>query len=527
MKFRLFLPAVVAAASIFFAGCAPTGMQSGAVPEGAGAKSGEKLRCSQRLGEVLAPRWPERERLVELHSARLDEAGRLLAEGLAPCDSERQPRWWKASAGLLEVANYMRDWPEIEPVVTRSAALFRQHLLMRLTTGELTTHLADAPYAETVIRALVHLPDADAVAGLEQLRSAGVLALTYGKTGKLASKALNDLADKEVSQTVFDIIVAASAEQHVRGTDLLFSAIARKSAVALRRALALNPLPLDTGYEVLVRAAQDPETLAILLEAALRPGADGRPVQLPAGEVDPLIRKVLTKGDPVDWATVDRLLRHGGDLTRAFEADDGRGDDNIAWFITGRLPHFKAAVERGLRLDVRYAHGARPLPPVFIMLGYTDMRRAHPKERERANEAIRFMLSRHNNVNQREQLSGGSASLLEYVLEMGDIGIVRTLVEFGADPNQLDDGNYPVFGRAIVAGRVDALEALMAGKRKPNLLFSDATGITATAWARCHGHEDVAVWLERRGVVETGRDICRAQLEELAAERRKAKTSRR
>lgn len=482
----------------------------------AGADTSDRLRCSQRLTELLMPRPPEPTGFAERQQAMLGEARALLDRRYAPCSKEGQPRWWQAGAGLIGLTLYQQGRPEIESQIAASAALFREYVLPRLNSAVLTSEFDEVPDAETVIESLVRLPEHEGLPGLMRLKAAGVFELTYGKTGKLASKALDDLAGKDVSQAVFDIIVAAAAPHHVRGPELLLTAIARKNQTALRRALAVSPLPLQDGYRVLQRAADNPEALAILLEAALRPEADGSPVQLPADEVGPLIHRLLTQGAPVDWALVDRLLRHGGDITNAFSVSYGSAG-GLEKFIIERPQEFEAAVDRGLRLDVSYPESDLRLPPVFLMLRYGNLRYGDYGASRRAHEAIYFMLGRHNNVNQREQLGGASASMLEYLLEVGDLGIVRTLLEFGADPNQPDDAGYPVFGRAIVSGRVDALEALMAGKRKPNLRFIDAAGVSTTAWARCHGHEDVALWLEQRGIAEVGRDTCRAQLEELAA----------
>ena len=100
------------------------------------------------------------------------------------------------------------------------------------------------------------------------------------------------------------------------------------------------------------------------------------------------------------------------------------------------------------------------------------------------------------NINAKFRLTGGQTTLT-MAATGGSAKVVTWLLEHGAEPNAVTDSGRTALMQAAMRGNHDQVRVLLAHGADADI--SDKNGETALTLAQGHGHDEVAIMLEKTG----------------------------
>jgi ankyrin repeat protein len=191
-----------------------------------------------------------------------------------------------------------------------------------------------------------------------------------------------------------------------------------------------------------------------------------------------------------DLGKVKLLVAHGADVN--------------ASAATGITPLMMAAHFHGNAPVVRYLldHGARPDPaPGAAVLN--DASAFYFGVLARDPDIVRLLAEHGARRDIRMKILGiAPYGALAFAASSGDTATVRSLLDLGADPNELDDSGVSPLAWAAIYGRAEVADLLI--QRGANVNFVDGFGMTPAMYAASVDYGDTAV-LKR--LVAAGADL--------------------
>ncbi|MFZ6745388.1 hypothetical protein ACO0LC_19360 [Undibacterium sp. JH2W] len=461
--------------------------------------------CGQWLSSEMI-RFPnmgakeEKDRAAILHNFK-----ELLLAGQVPRNEKGDAQWLSAGSGLLRGND---DWDVVLPLQKEFYDLFEQTVLPHLT--------APMPYENgySNTELLKHTQSMPAELGLRVLKKFNekkFLAFPHEKQEKkstlpdwtVALELLQRYRDiGKVNPAVFDYLLAQAGPDAINDRTLMDHAMDSKNLAAVQRLLDHGANPLRDG--VLSHAWGKPAYAILLAAAKEKYKASKARTILPPAEAEAILANVLEAASyekKLDWQEVDFLISAGADINHMFAQ---QSPNNIGIFAHHYPEKIIQLIARGLRLDknYEYSNGKTKISGELLML-YLRFTGVRPHR----EDLIRAMLTKYNNVN---SAAGCQACgyPLDFAAESGRADLVKTFIEFGANPNNaLPDGSLS-YWQAVIKNQPDLLDLMAASKFKLNLNAKDKNGVTALAWAHCLKADAAAAWLSKNGALEIGREIC-------------------
>ncbi|HEU0200816.1 MAG TPA: ankyrin repeat domain-containing protein [Burkholderiaceae bacterium] len=248
---------------------------------------------------------------------------------------------------------------------------------------------------------------------------------------------------------------------------------------------------------------------------------------------DTLNAKLLAAADKGEAATVRTLIGKGADLQRIGPAALKAAADSRYWgshsSVTeaGQLETLRALLESGVDPNTRDAEGLTPL--MLVVRGRTespaaikalldrgadvhakcDCSACDPRSGSQGCNALMIAAS----VGHREivQILLGAGARVNDKTEQGHTAlmltersdIVRTLLQWGADPDMRDDHGRTALIWAARENVPDEAVAALIGAHA-NMQFEDSQGLTALGWAAIQGRTAVV-----RALLDSGADLNR------------------
>lgn len=471
------------------------------------AKDQMDVICGQRLNDLLSLDTFNSVDLQADRAATLAEVKLLLKAGQEPRDEEGQSTWWSGSAHwLMRNTPLFADKPQI-PLQAEYFTTFNEDILPRLPKP--TAH--DTESVLDVTRYTLGMPEAQAVHAYTQLQALGALQLP-SSDGNIARLTVMRALSPDVPAVVFELLWKAANPTQKDAHQLFLNAIeaGKENTAGIERLLAHGMNPRDA--DVLLKARAYPKPYAVLWGAAVK-RAQANGGKLAPEVVDPLVRAIITDQKTIDWNAVNPLLKHGGDLSRAFMLDTHIDTDSLAYLARSTPERFLDLLDHGLRLDLNYPPGGDSLLVRYIRLHIQwlpDSLRP---------DVVDAMLKRYNNAATGKPCTDCTYTPL--AIALGQKGpqsaaVVGVLLRHGVDPNAHDDQGFPYFTYAIMDDRVDMLDAMMQGPQSLNLKVTDPNGFSLLAMARCYNASHAEAWLRQHGAEQPdqGYEACRKGLEE-------------
>ncbi len=447
----------------------------------------------------------EKERTSALENFR-----ELLLAGQIPRDENGDAQWLKAASGLLS-GNH--DWSTVVSLQKEFYNLFEQAVF---------PHLAiPAPYengyANTELLKLTQfMPAEQALHVLKKFNEKGFLAVPSERPesrsytlSPVAMDLLRHYRDLgKVPAPILDFLLPLAGADAINDRDLMRTAVDSKSADAVQRLLERGANPLRTG--VLAQAWDTPAYPALLAAALTRHASTQvstkDKTRLPQSEAEAVLIRILDTREyekKLNWQEVDFLISAGADINHMFEQQK---PENIGVYAHTRPERTMQLIARGLRLDKNHEYddgknktSGELLPLYLRFAGYNPHR----------EDLIRAMLTKYNNVNTASVCAScGLNYPLDYAAKSGRADLVKTLLEFWANPNNVNRDGSLSFWQAAIKNQPDMLDMMAASKFKLNLNAVDKNGISVLAWANCLKADGAAAWLSKNGALEIGREIC-------------------
>jgi hypothetical protein len=303
---------------------------------------------------------------------------------------------------------------------------------------------------------------------------------------------------------IFDFLLSQAGPDAINDPSLMDKAIESKNPLAIQRLLDHGVNPLRQG--LLSRTWGKPAYALLLPVVKERYKASKAKTILPPAEAEAILASVLSETSSekkLDWQEVDFLISAGADINHMFEQ---QRPNNIGIFAHYYPEKTIELISRGLRLDknYEYTNGQAKISGDLLMLYLRfDGFRPHRED------LIRAMLKKHNNANTAATCQAcGLSYPLDYAAESGRADLVKTFIEFDANPNNVLPNGSLSYWQAVIKNKPELLDLMAASKFKLNLNAKDKNGVTALAWANCVKADAAAAWLSKNGAVEAGREIC-------------------
>lgn len=463
--------------------------------------------CGQYLNDLMGRSPGSNASSGASREGMLKEVSTLIRAGHVPRNAEGQESWASASSSLL--SSIASRGGEAVPFQKEVYALFVHEILPLMGDA---SHDEDRGLAELtyLLKELVSIPQEYGVVALKALNRQGVLRRSVrGSSQKIASEALQ-FNTLRIPADTFDYLLAEAGPGAANDASLMTTLIDRNGVEGIRRMLHAGANPAQKGWLSRARMNADaaPEIYPLLLNAALA-AAQGNPAQSRAlgDQLTLVLGRLLARcpKDAAPWTEIDVLVAQGARVQGVF--DNQEFSEITLGVFARRCPEgFKALLQRGLPLDTVYPYpayaGPRQDTPLlmYLTVGMED----HPPQAQVLVE----MLKRHNNANVRPACTGcNPLNALEMAIFSGDTGVLKVLLDFGADPNDPNPDGRPPFIRAVIENSVEMLE-MMNAKTPLDVHRPDRKNISLLAWANCAGAKDAAAWLSRKGAVSSGEALC-------------------
>ncbi|WP_423015220.1 hypothetical protein [Undibacterium sp. Di27W] len=481
---------------------------------GDGTRTWFKERSPQTQLEYLCGQWLSSEMIrfpnmgaegEKARAAILHNFKELLLAGQVPRDEKGDAQWLRAGSGLLR-GNDSRN--AVLPLQKEFYDLFEQTVFPHLTAPmpyengyantELLKHTQSMP-AELGLRVLKKFNEQEFLAYPHEKREKKS-GIPDWASPTVALELLQHYLDiGKADPAIFDFLLAQAEPGAINDGTLMNYAIDSKNLAAVQRLLDNGATPLRDG--VLSRAWGKPAYTLLLPAAKKRYKA--RTI-LPPTEADAILAIVLnTTEKKVDWQEVDFLISAGADINLMFAQQK---PTNIGVFAHYYPEKTMELIARGLRLDkyYEYSNGQEKISGELLMLYLRFIGDTPHRE-----DLIRVMLKKYNNANTSGVCHAcGLSYPLDYAAESDRADLVKTFIEFGANPNNvLPDGSLS-YWQAVIKNKPELLDLMAASKFKLNLNAKDKNGVTALAWAHCLKADAAAAWLSKNGAIEAGREIC-------------------
>lgn len=470
------------------------------------ASGQSRFVCGQYVHDLIQHSASSSRPSVVPKEATLKDIAVLVQAGQVPRNAKGEAAWTAVSHSLL--AHHVGTGGEKIPLQKEVFALFVDVLL---------PHIDGAPVSErdlseqlALLKEVALMPPPFGLVALKALNRNGLLERVVGSPSERAAIQVLRFNTVRIPGETFDYLLASAGPDAANDVDVMTALIDRNGIDGMRRMLHAGANPAQRGW--LARARMDPAAASgvypLMLDAALLAAKAGPvPSRLLGDQLTVVVGKLLAQCpvEPGRWKEMEGLLEHGARLQGVF--DNGEfAQTNLGVFALKCPEGFKALLERGLPLDALYPYptyaGKRQDAPLLMYLTAT-MEDFPPQA-----EVLAEMLRRHNNANERPTCAGCSPySALEMAILLGDIDLVKVLLDFGADPNDVNRDGRPASIRAVIQNRADMLEVMHA-KRKLDLHTLDKTHVSLLAWAHCAGAKNAVAWLEREGAVNTGQALC-------------------
>lgn len=439
-------------------------------------------------------------------SAILENFRELLKAGQIPRNENGEAQWLDAGIALLR-GNH--DWNMVVALQKEFYDLFDQAVFPHLTVPA----RYENSYTNTELLKLTRfMPAEQALRVLKKFNEKGFLANSRERSetrrydmSPVAMELLRYHPDLgTVPEPVLDFLFSQAGADAVNDRELMRNAVAKKSADAVHQLLKRGANPL--GREVLSRAWDTPAYPSLLSAALAQHAAAKANTLLPQIEAEAVLSRILATRDyekKIDWQEVDFLVSAGADINDMFAQNR---PENIGVYAHMRPEITMQLIEHGLRLDKNHEYiddknkiSGELLPLYLRFEGYEPHR----------EDLIRAMLTKYNNVNIASRCPNCSLVYpLDYVIRSGRADLVKTFIEFGANPNNVNKDGSLSFWHAIVKNQTDMLELMAASTFKLNLNAVDNKGISILAWANCLKADAAVAWLSKNGAQEIGREIC-------------------
>ncbi|MFZ6708728.1 hypothetical protein [Undibacterium sp. TC9W] len=443
----------------------------------------------------------EKERTVILENLR-----ELLRAGQIPRDENGDAQWLNAGIALLR-GNH--DWNMVVALQKEFYDLFDQAVFPRLTVP--------APYengyANTELLKLTRfMPAAQALRVLKKFNKKGFLSSSRERPetkryalSPVAMELLQQYPDLgTVPATTLDFLFSQAGSDAVNDRELMRNAVATKNADAVLQLLKHGADPLHS--EVLSRAWDTPAYPSLLAAALAQHASTKAKNLLPQIEAEAVLSRILATRDyekKIDWQEVDFLVSAGADINHMFGQNI---PENIGVYAHMRPESTMQLIAHGLQLDKNHAYDdgknktSGELLPLYLRFeGYEPHH----------EDLIRAMLTKYNNVNIASVCTTcGLNYPLDYALKSGRADLVKTFLEFGANPNNVNRDGSLSFWQAIIKNQPDMLDMMATSEFRLNLNAVDKNGISILAWANCIKADAAAAWLREHGALEIGREIC-------------------
>ncbi|WP_321847169.1 hypothetical protein [Paraburkholderia bannensis] len=479
-----------------------------------GAQAQASVICGQRLGDLLTLDTYLSVDLQANRASTLAEAKALLAAGEVPRDDAGAQIWWRAAYSWL--ARNVPLFADGKPVPLQAEyfTAFDDDILPRLPNAPSD----DTQSVSGVVQSTLSMPEPQALKTLARLKTLGALDVRMIDTN-IAGYTLPRALDPGVSDAVFETLwrIAGAPPRDTSGW--FIGAIDSKNTTGVERLLRHNLDPRDA--RVLLRARTQPQLYATLLNAAFeRARSEGG--KLAPTVVDPLIQGELWAGKTIDWARVDKLVAHGGDLSRSFVTGVHDDRESLAYFARSAPTKFLELLDHGLRVDQIY-----PVGKDALLTRYLTMRISWLPEGPRP-DVVEAMLKRYNNAATGKPCDDCTYS--PFAVALGNKGpnsvpVLKVLMRYGANPNARDPQGFPVVSYAVMDNRVDILDAMASTPVALDLKVTDPNGFSLLAIARCFDATQAVTWLRKHGAdqPDQGYAACRKGL----AERQKSASAAR
>ncbi|MFZ6780862.1 ankyrin repeat domain-containing protein [Undibacterium sp. Ji83W] len=481
----------------------------------ASTKDWFRKRSPQMQLEFICGQWLHAEMLKfpgmvtkdeKERTATLENFRELLRAGQIPRDENGDAQWLNAGIALLR-GNH--DWNMVVALQKEFYDLFDQAVFPRLTVP--------APYENShtnteLLKLTRFMPAAQALRVLKKFNKKGFLSNSRERPetrgyalSPVAMELLQQYPDLgTVPATTLDFLFPQAGADAINDRELMRNAVATKNADAVLQLLKRGADPLRR--EVLSRAWDTPAYPSLLAAALAQHASTKAKTLLPQIEAEAVLSRILATRDyekKIDWEEVDFLVGTGADINHMFGQNR---PENIGVYAHMRPESTMQLIAHGLQLDKNHAYDdgknktSGELLPLYLRFeGYEPHR----------EDLIRAMLTKYNNVN----IASGCTTCglnypLDYALKSGRADLVKTFLEFGADPNNVNKDGSLSFWQAIIKNQPDMLEMMATSKFKLNLNAVDKNGISVLAWANCLKADAVAAWLSKNGALEIGREIC-------------------
>lgn len=426
----------------------------------------------------------------------------LLAAGSVPRTASGESAWWEASRRFLAGSEPPISPNQAIPAMRQDYyALFAEEILPRLAASR--PDPADHGNTWLLARHAVNLPDDAALRTLDVIKSMQVPdeLVTFHKY--LADEVLGKVRVGALPMPVFDWLTREAGMAALDASSVLDHVIVRDDAVGVRRLLDAGASPLNrwAAPHVLSQSAA-----ATAYKSALIEYVHGGKGKLQADVADDLLRRALDDCTGNDAISLAFLL--GADPTRFFLHPTI--PKNV---LAVRLLYCPSVLgpllKAGMRLDQRYPLSiARDGQTDTPLGGYLRMRDPNGSLSAQSADVVRMLLSSHNNA--KEVAGNGFGNpLLKYAIETGSMEIVKTMLDFGADPQAKDAEGFPAWLRVLDGDKDEILLEIMQARPGLDLNASPDERISPLAYAECLGAPRVASILRQRGALEKGTALCR------------------
>lgn len=481
----------------------------------ASTKDWFRKRSPQQQLEFICGQWLHAEILrfpgmstkdEKTRTAILENFRELLQAGQIPRDGNGEAQWLNAGIALLR-GNH--DWNTVVALQKEFYDLFDQAVFPHLTVP--------APYENSytnteLLKLTRFMPAEQALRVLKKFNEKGFLAKSQGNPenrpyamSPVAMELLHFHPDLgAVPEPVLDFLFSQAGADAANDRELMRNAVSTKNADAIQQLLKRGANPL--GREVLSRAWNTPAYPSLLAAALTQHATAKTNTLLPQIEAEAVLSRILATRDyekKIAWLEVDFLVSAGADINHLFEQNK---PENIGVYAHMRPATTMQLIEHGLRLDKNHVYDdgknkiSGELLPLYLRFeGYEPHR----------EDLIRAMLTKYNNVNIASRCPNCSLVYpLDYVIRSGRADLVKTFIEFGANPNNVNKDGSLSFWHAVAKNQTDMLELMAGSTFKLNLNALDNKGISILAWANCIKADVAAAWLSKNGAQEIGREIC-------------------
>lgn len=423
----------------------------------------------------------------------------LLAAGSVPRTANGASAWWEASRRFLAGSEPPISPNQAIPAMRQDYyALFAEEILPRLAASRPDP----AGHGNTWFLAqhAVYLPGDAALRTLDVIRATQVPGEMVKFHKYLVDEVLGKIRIGALSMPVFDWLTREVGMVALDASSVLDHAIVRDDVAGVRRLLdaGANPLNRWAAPHVLSQSAA-----ATAYKSALIEYVHVGKGKLQADVADDLLRRALDDCNGKDAISLAFLL--GADPTRFFlHPTIPKNVLAVRLLYSPRVlgPLLKA----GMRLDQRYPLSIeRDAKTDTPLGGYMRMPDQTGGLSAQSADVVRMLLSSHNNAN---DVAGFGNPLLKYAIDTGSMDIVKTMLDFGADPQAKDTAGFPAWLRVLDGDKDDILLQIMEARSELDLNASPDARITPLAYAECLGAPRVASILRQRGALEKGTALC-------------------